>query len=289
MLAEEMRIGNRIGSPGRAALLVAVGAAGGGAALAVASVPDGNGVVHACVAMTVTTGKTVPVTPPPTGGNVRIIDPSATQACTTTPNLGGTVEQTLNWNTAGPQGPQGPPGTNGPQGPAGATNTVAAGHTLTISGGQVITVGNSSGLTIAPPRLRSTDPRVADVVLQNGRTGKPVSFNILAADLVAPGASSATGSGGGAGKVRFGEIQITKVLDKSSPSLSIACATGRHFSRATVVFRKAGKGGKGQQVLVYKLNSVLISSYQIGPSGGGGLTPQETLTLSFGKISISTK
>jgi type VI protein secretion system component Hcp len=149
----------------------------------------------------------------------------------------------------------------------------------------VITVGNSSGLTIAPPRLRSTDPRVADVVLQNGRTGKPVSFNILAADLVAPGASSATGSGGGAGKVRFSQLQITKVLDKSSPLLSQACASGHHYSAGTVVFRKAGKG----PALVYTLKSVIISSYQVGPGGGGGSTPQDTLTLSFGKISISTK
>jgi type VI secretion system (T6SS) effector Hcp len=277
-----VRIGNRIGRPGRAALLVAVGAAGGGAALAVASVPDGNGVVHACYGVNALGVPAATTTTP----NVRIVDPSAGQTCATTgpPGGGPALERTLSWNTAGPQGPQGLPGTNGtngPQGPAGGTNTVAAGHTLTISGGQVITVGGSAGLTIAPPTLRSTGPRVADVVLQNPRPGKPVSFNVLAATLVASGASSATG-GGGAGKVRFGELQITKVLDKSSPALSLACASGHHFSGATVVFRKAGKG----PFLVYTLKTVTISSYQVGPSGGGGSTPQDTLTLSFGKISI---
>jgi hypothetical protein len=232
----------------------------------------------------------VPFTSPFPFGNLRIIDPSVSQACNPPPPPGSTGEQPLEWNTTGPQGPPGINGTNGTngstgsQGPPGGTNTVAAGHTLTISGGQVITVGASAGLTIAPPTLRSTGRRVADVVLQNPRPGKPVSFNILAANLVASSVSSATG-GGGAGKVRFGELQITKVLDKSSPSLSLACASGHHFSGATVVFRKAGKGA----YLVYNLKAVSISSYQVGPSGGGDSTPQDTLTLSFSKISISTK
>jgi type VI secretion system secreted protein Hcp len=288
MLAEEMRIAKRIGRPGRAVLLVAVGAAGGGAALAVASVPDGNGVVHACVVMT----NFGTVTFPATGPNVRIIDPNVGPGCTTTlPGGAPGPERTLNWNTAGPQGlqgPQGPAGNNGSsghEGAAGATNTIAAGHTFTISGGQVITVGDSAGLTIAPPRLRNTDPRIADVVLKDGKHGKNVSFNILASALIATGTTSATG-GGSSRKVQFKEVQITKVIDKSSPALSLACAGGHRFSGATFVFKKGVRGGVFQ---VYRLESVIVSSYQLGPSGGGDATPQETLTLSFGKIAISTK
>ena len=56
-----------IGRVTKGALLLAVGAAGGGAAIAVAGVPDSTGGVHACYPVT-SAGSTVPMVPTGTSG-----------------------------------------------------------------------------------------------------------------------------------------------------------------------------------------------------------------------------
>ena len=41
-----------------------------------------------------------------------------------------------------------------------------------------------------------------------------------------------SGSGGGAGKVNIDNLSISKVMDKSSPNLMMACSTGKHYPEA---------------------------------------------------------
>ena len=256
-------------------LLLAVGVAGGGAALAVASVPDGNGVISACVSVSVTGTTTVPAT---TGGNVRIIDP-ASQTCHTTSTVGaGPASETeLTWNQTGPTGPQGPPGNTGAQGAPGKSVTVAGGHTLTIGGGQVITVGAlpSNTLTITTPPSK---PSGSTVTLAIGGTTIPIlGFSFV-------NQTARTGGGSGAGRAALHEFQITKQVDKSSPKLALACANGTHFKQVTITLRKAG--GTKQQYLRYTLTNTLISSFQTGGSGHN-VTPTESLSLNFTKIQIT--
>src|SRR5262249_3879504 len=50
------------------------------------------------------------------------------------------------------------------------------------------------------------------------------------------------GGGGGAGKATFQDLSIVHKIDKASPKLLEACATGQHLKEATITFRKAGKG-----------------------------------------------
>ena len=50
------------------------------------------------------------------------------------------------------------------------------------------------------------------------------------------------GGGAGAGKVTFHDFTFTHHVDKASPSLMKACATGTHVKDATITVRKAGKG-----------------------------------------------
>ena len=119
----------------RAVALIAAGAVGAGAAVAIASVPDSGGVIHACV----TTGANgAPVT---SGANVQIIDPSAGQSCAGT--VGAAGEEPVTWNSTGPQGPPGP---QGPSGPAGAD-----GHTITINGATFSISGLKATGTVANP------------------------------------------------------------------------------------------------------------------------------------------
>ncbi len=87
----------------------------------------------------------------------------------------------------------------------------------------------------------------------------------------------AAASGGGAGKVHFHDIVITKKTDASTADLSRAAATGRRFHEVTLSMRKAG-GDPGY--LVVKLKNVAISGYQ----RSAGL-PSESMSLSFEEIS----
>ncbi len=105
---------------------------------------------------------------------------------------------------------------------------------------------------------------------------------------------SATGGGGGAGKVRVHDIAITKRTDASSPLLFLNCANGAHIKEATLVVRKAG--GTQLEYLKIKLTDVLVSSYKpssvdwSGPGDEGpeeDVLPQEQVTLNFAKVEYS--
>ncbi len=254
-------------------LLLAIGGAGGAAAVAVATVPDSNGVIDACVSVSTQNGTLVPRSP----GTPTIIDPGAGQHCIS--NDGTITNQTtLTWNATGPEGP---PGQTGAQGAPGRTATVTSGHTLTLAGGQVLTVGGGTGntYTITSPPFR---PSGKQVTLDLGTLTVPI------AGLSLLNSRTGTGGGGGTGKVQVHDISITKYVDKASPKLALACANGKHYSTAKITVRKAGRGQ--QEFLTYKLSDVLISSYQSGGSGGGkGATPTESLTLNFKKISVEYK
>jgi hypothetical protein len=71
-----------------------------GFGIAHATIPDGNGVIHACYLNS--------------DGRLRVVnDPASCKR----------DETALSWSQTGPQGPQGPVGPSGPQGPQGAPGT----------------------------------------------------------------------------------------------------------------------------------------------------------------------
>ena len=72
----------------------------------------------------------------------------------------------------------------------------------------------------------------------------------------------AAGGGGGTGKVHVQDLHVAKKLDKASPLLFLACATGQHLKEAILTARKAGKGQL--EFLVFKFRDLLVSSYQTG-------------------------
>lgn len=87
------------------------------------------------------------------------------------------------------------------------------------------------------------------------------------------------GSGSGAGRANFGDISITKFIDKSSPLLMQACSLGKHFSEARLLCRRAG--GQQNEYVEIKMTDVLITSYNTGGSGGEDRLT-EAVTLNFG-------
>lgn len=94
------------------------------------------------------------------------------------------------------------------------------------------------------------------------------------------GVTNPGSAGSGAGKVQVHDIQVSKRVDKSSPILMQACATGTHYKQATISVRKAGGT---QDYLVYTLSDVLVSSYQVADKGD---QPTEQISLNFGKVSV---
>lgn len=98
----------------------------------------------------------------------------------------------------------------------------------------------------------------------------------------------ATGGGGGAGKVSFQDLHFSTGVNKSSPLLMLACASGQHIKKAVLFVRK--QGGDQQEYYTITLEDVLVSSYQSGGSSGGGASvPTDQFSLNFTQIKYEYK
>jgi type VI secretion system secreted protein Hcp len=96
-----------------------------------------------------------------------------------------------------------------------------------------------------------------------------------------------TGGGAGAGKVSLQDFHFVMKLNKASPLLMRACATGQHIKTATLSGRKAGKGQL--DYLTFKFQDVLISSYQTGGSEHADDVPIDQVSFNFAKIEVEYK
>lgn len=94
------------------------------------------------------------------------------------------------------------------------------------------------------------------------------------------------GGGGGAGKVQMQDFHFTMRVNKASPKLMLACATGEHIKEALLTCRKAGK--EQQEYLKIKFSDLLVSSYQTGGSAGD-VIPMDQISLNFSKIELEYK
>lgn len=99
--------------------------------------------------------------------------------------------------------------------------------------------------------------------------------------------SFAVGQGGGAGKAAFGDLIVLKNVDKASPGLMLACASGQHIPKAVLSLRKSGGDAK-LVYLVITLEDLLVSSTTVDqmPSSPDLV---EAITLNYAKIKIEYK
>ncbi len=95
------------------------------------------------------------------------------------------------------------------------------------------------------------------------------------------------GGGAGAGKVAPQDFHIVKRVDKASPKLFIACATGEHFAKAVLIVRKAGK--EQQEYLKLTFEDLIVSSYQLGGAASSDVVPMDQVSLNFAKLEVSYK
>ncbi len=99
--------------------------------------------------------------------------------------------------------------------------------------------------------------------------------------------SHAGGGGGGAGKVSMQDFHFVMKVNKSSPKLLLACATGEHIKKAVLICRKAGK--EQQEYLKITLTDLLVSSFQTGGHEGSNTIPSDQISLNYSKIEYEYK
>jgi type VI secretion system secreted protein Hcp len=95
--------------------------------------------------------------------------------------------------------------------------------------------------------------------------------------------STHAGPGGGAGKASFQDLSFTHFIDKVSPNLMIACASGKHFGEALLTVRKAGE--KPLEYLKITLTDLIVTSVTTGGSGGEDRLT-ENVSLNFAKFKV---
>ncbi|EAP97568.1 hypothetical protein JNB_18898 [Janibacter sp. HTCC2649] len=103
--------------------------------------------------------------------------------------------------------------------------------------------------------------------------------------------SGAAGHGGGrggagAGKATFHDFTFTHHIDKASPLLMKACATGEHIRDATLTVRKSGQGQ--QDYVIITMNDLLVTGVSTRVSVEGDATMEEVV-LAFAKVDLEYK
>ena len=103
------------------------------------------------------------------------------------------------------------------------------------------------------------------------------------------GSNVGVGGGGGTGKANFSDMTFNKRMDKASPLLFHAAATGEHIKKAVLICRKAG--GKGGQIeyMTVTMTDLMVSSYQVGGHSGDDSIPQDSITLRTTDLKIEYK
>lgn len=136
---------------------------------------------------------------------------------------------------------------------------------------------NITPITVAPKDSAGT---VTIVGIDGGDSAGQV-INVLSYSVGVDNTGSGVGSGGGTGRATLHEFTITKLIDKASPNLFLACATGRHIARVTLVLNRPNAPA-GTPFMTYRLDDVLITSDT--HSGSGSDRPTERLTFQYSRI-----
>ncbi len=95
-----------------------------------------------------------------------------------------------------------------------------------------------------------------------------------------------TAGGGGAGKVAMQDFHFTMNVNKSTPKLFLACASGEHIKKAVLTVRKAGKDQ--QEFLTITFSDFLVSSYSMHGQPGKDHS-HDSVSLNYSKIEFEYK
>ncbi|MBX7219360.1 MAG: type VI secretion system tube protein Hcp [Blastocatellia bacterium] len=98
--------------------------------------------------------------------------------------------------------------------------------------------------------------------------------------------SSSSHGSKSAERANFSDFHFTKALDKATPFMAFACASGQHFPKVMIEICRAA-GNDKEVFMRYTLQDVLLTGYSTSGSGGGGegeTIPTENIGITYGKI-----
>lgn len=97
----------------------------------------------------------------------------------------------------------------------------------------------------------------------------------------------ATGSGAGgaaAARVAIQDFNFAMRVNKASPKLFLACASGAHTTNAILTVRRPG--ANPVEFLKWTLTNVSVASYQTASNVPAGEPPLDHISLRFAKIEV---
>jgi type VI secretion system secreted protein Hcp len=102
-------------------------------------------------------------------------------------------------------------------------------------------------------------------------------------------AGQAGGVGGrGAGKPSFADLTFVHHVDRATPKLWDACATGLRIPEAKLSSAKVAAGGAPKDYLIITMKDVVVTAVSAGESQGGG-SPTEQVSLRFASVDLEYK
>jgi type VI secretion system secreted protein Hcp len=147
----------------------------------------------------------------------------------------------------------------------------------------LLAVGGGNAIAAVPAQPTASFLKIDGVQGESSDAQHPGEIDVKTFHLKVTNAGGGTaGGGGGAGKPVFSAAEFTKSYDKSSPQLLQKVAGGAHIKTVSFTFRRPGTDG----FLVYKLDDVVVSSYEQG--GDTGVSPLlEHVGLTFSKLAVT--
>jgi type VI secretion system secreted protein Hcp len=95
--------------------------------------------------------------------------------------------------------------------------------------------------------------------------------------------STSISGGASAERAHFQDFSITKMLDRASPKLALACADGMQIKQVTLELCRAD--GDKTKYMEYRLSNCIASSYRDGGAAhSADNLPTETVSFNYGKI-----
>ena len=107
-----------------------------------------------------------------------------------------------------------------------------------------------------------------------------LNYSVAVNQRVSSTASSAGGAG--AERANFQDLSFEKALDKSTPKLALACASGTHINNIIIEVCRAGSDKI--KFMEYKLTNCIISRVA---TESGGAFPFDKVSINYGKIQWS--
>lgn len=142
-----------------------------------------------------------------------------------------------------------------------------------------------SALCLATPAYAAVDMLLTVSGVEGDSKIVPGGIDVFSYSHGLSNITDLAAGGGGAGKASFSDLSVAVSLDKATPLLAKACASGRLNPEVVLYVRK---NTEKPSYLVIKLEDVLVSSVQLGGSGGEDNLGSVSVSFAYGKITTTT-